>query len=211
MFKPSEIYHNSSKRQLVHKLLMNNALQMLNKAKIVANIETALILAKVSQKFLQSTNPSENEDGLQLFIALMNCYEHIIDETVIVSAFENFAKSKLLKKMYIVHEFDSSQDDDVQKKIKSRQKKFPIHIKTYLAAHDRQLTYIFRDTTLLVSILLSQKYVKLYGLSTPCIEQLKLLNRTRNVLHMNTSITSSINLQKIEAIYELKNAIEKHI
>jgi|GEM_PF-6028075 len=203
MFEPSEIYQNTLRRKQTYKILMDSASRMLNKAKIVANIEAAMVLAKILKRHNEKGIKSEEEskDSLDLFMLLMTFYEEITDEAAIVSAFENYAKSILLRKQYVIHKFS------FRGSRANNKNKIPLHIRTYIKSRDN---YIFQPTTLSAKNLLDINYVKHYSISDFCIEHLKKFNETRNLLHMNTKITSRIGLSELEAINELKFTIESY-
>ncbi|GGY65163.1 hypothetical protein GCM10011613_06270 [Cellvibrio zantedeschiae] len=188
----NDFYNNSKDIKFTYESLMINARKMLHKAKIATNIESALRIAKAMEKDAKTRS--------ELFCVLLDYYEHIIDDVAIMSAFELFAKSKLLRKQYIIHDLESAKD---QHKIRNVQKKQPIHIKSCLAKN-----YTIKETTLSTSVLLSPKYTVKYNLSDSCIKNLGFFNKTRNLLHMHEITTYGMHLEKLEAIIELKQAIE---
>ena len=199
MIEPIEIYNNTPHRKRIYKMLMDSAGKMLSKAKIVNNLEAAIVLAKIRKKHNSNgiKTESESRDDLDLFMLLMNCYEPIIDEVAIVGAFENYAKSLLLRKQYIVHEMKGRENKDG-----------PLHIKTFLS--NGKGSGALKYSTLSAATILKLAYAKIYSLSDGCIDHLKKFKDTRNFLHMDTKMTARITLSELEAIDELKRAIERY-
>lgn len=198
-----EIYLGIVREPLVVRGVFHFAGQMLSKAKIVENIEIAYPLAKALKKSLNSKKV-DADVTLELMHALLRLRDFILDEVVIVSAFELYSKAILIKRQYIIHEIEYPRD------LKTRQKKEPIRRNTYRAYSRRGETPKISRNTLSASQLLKQSYAEKIPLSAGAMTAIRSFNAARNLVHFQMSELHGINLEKLDAICELQAKISEH-
>ena len=100
----------------MYKSLDYFARSMLDKATIVKNINSAKVLRKVCDEKIKADEHMNNEDFRHLHMLLINCFEVIVDDVILMSAFEMLMKRKLLAKSYVIHEI--SKPDSLKKRQK---------------------------------------------------------------------------------------------
>ena len=115
-----ETYEQGGPLRIPRHMLFYSAAYFLSKAKIFQNLDSTITITKVLEK-AQITA----EEQRDLFYISSNYYDFIIDDMLIASAFEHYAKSMLLVRRYIPHVIVGSG------KLKKRQGNEPIHFRTY--------------------------------------------------------------------------------
>jgi hypothetical protein len=198
--KLKSCYENNF-RQGTYKALYQNASKMLNNAKIANNIADAICLRKGLDKIINEPTP-------ELFgmanILHHKFYQHIVDDIILMSSFEMYAKACLLKKQYIVHVIEKPN------KFKKEQKNFPVHLKTLLAQKAKGEVWKLSNNTIPVSLLLKDKYFEKITKRSELKGVLEELNRRRNLLHYNVASSFSLEMKMLLEIEYLKKLINSN-
>jgi hypothetical protein len=113
-------------------------------------------------------------------------FKVVVDDMLLVSAFEMHAKAALLKKGYIVHYVEFPLD------LKKTQKSRPIHVRTVRAMVKKVNIPKFSQKTLGLSDLLRDEYVLHYPLSQLERKGLKEAIERRNLIHFHTGTAYNV-------------------
>lgn len=191
-------------RQSVYKSLYMNSARMIKNAKIVQNISDAIYLRKALDKILNHTDhPIEDSFGLANILH-SKFYQHIVDDIVICSAFEMYAKATLLKKQYVVQNIDYPNNRKKEQKIK------PIHLRTLMSDKSKGIIWRLSKNTLPVSLLLKNCYFSKITKHDKLRSVLVELNNRRNLLHYNVASAYAIEMPMLTEINFLINTINKN-
>lgn len=109
--------------------LSGSARIMLQKTEILGNLDKAKGLLTLYDELRISGfkgNTGESLFGVA-HRALSECYAVILDDLMLLSAFEIYAKSLLIKKSYVIHEIKKP------KSLATKQRKTPVHIRSIKA------------------------------------------------------------------------------
>lgn len=196
------IYSKGGSLKKITPMIFFRAKQMLGNAHIANNLHNALILAKIKES-KYGNSEMEMDDYLSLFEVLMSFYRDLIDDVVIISSFEIYAKAILLNKQFIVHEIQSPA------KLAKEQKNKPLHFRSYRALLKKGEVIKIKERTLTASLLLSSQYSTKLELSRSTITEMKKFNKSRNKIHFHMSGAFSLDIKKLNAIHDLKSKIEK--
>jgi hypothetical protein len=178
--------------------LISTSKELLKKAKIVQRIEHTLVLKQLLAKV-----PMGEINDLEMFVMhdeIFERYEIIIDDTFIVSAFENYAKAILLKKGYMIHAIDKPNE------LKKKQKVKPIHKRTILSKKYSENYYISHNT-IGISTLLKPNYINILKLSDDEVFALEKCRKYRNKIHFRGPTFHTIEEQFLIGISQLKTRI----
>lgn len=191
-------------RQGVYKTLFRNASKMLKNAKIVQNIDDAIYLRKALDKILNHIDhPIEDSFGLANILH-HKFYQHIVDDIIICSAFEMYAKATLLKKQYVIQAIDYPNNR------KKEQNEKPIHIKTLLSDKSKNAIWRLSRNTLPISILLKHNYFSKITKHEELLPVLLEINKRRNLLHYNVASAYNLEMPMLTEIEFLINTINKN-
>ncbi len=165
------------------------AIRTIDRALIIQNIDKLLKLSKRCGEINFSDNTKLQQEFRKLRSQMLSLMEHYTDNMLIVVAYENYLKAKLLIEGYLIHRIDSNQEE--YKTISRRQKKHPIKVSdiaeiTNVNSHKYLDGLVYKsllDTTLSISTLLSPNYVKATGLPVSIVDILRSSVKERNKLH----------------------------
>ena len=196
-----KIYDNGGSLVSISDALLYSARRMIEKAKLIKNIDSVLATTEIIHHLLDdSTGILENEVR-QLSKVMFSNYEHIVDDMIIISSYEMYAKAVLLRKRYIVHEIIKPNN------IRRKQKKNPYHILTYRSDKKNNNDVSISQRTITVSTLLNNKYTTMLGLTRDEITFLKELNLRRNLCHLFSGDLYGLEPKKVKAIKKIYNRI----
>ena len=203
--KKLQLYYIKGFRKPMYKGLYINSEKMIRNAKIVQNIYYAICLSKSLDKLLKDTNiPILDTLGLH-DILHHKFYQHIIDDIILMSAFEMYAKATLLKKQYIV------QIINVPSQYKKEQRNKPIHVKKLLSEKSKGIIWKLSDNTLSVSILLKDAYFEKITKRKSLQKTLMEINKRRNLLHFNIASSYSLKTTMLQDLEYLIKLIKKSV
>ncbi|MCD8436027.1 hypothetical protein LNJ03_12065 [Tenacibaculum dicentrarchi] len=144
----------------------------------------------------------------------------LIDSIKISICFENYSKAILLSKGYLIHNIDFNQYKNEAK----RQKKNPILIedfplkfyddKTILTENTavRKKISGLKDTTEKYSVILNnESYLNIVMIQKKLVKKLIELNKSRNSLHLQYSLSFKINQSTYNEYSELKDFVNNKI
>ena len=98
--KPIELYTNYTLSNQIANALIYNAKRIIEKAKIIKNIEQAINLREQINQEAAKRIP---EKPLKKMQRLNEFYNYMLDDLCIISAYEMYSKAILLKNNYIIH------------------------------------------------------------------------------------------------------------
>ena len=172
----TKAYLNEKERLAVSWELLSYAHMLYSRVYVFKNFEA------FSESFRTDSSepPKEYWEGLHR--------EKLIDQIKICTAFENYNKSFLLSKGYIVHTIDGAKN----KALASQQKTKPVLISEFLKSNsfirENQFSEIYLEgfqnfSTISFSRTLNEQYQSVIGLEDQFLNYLKGLNEKRNRLH----------------------------
>ncbi|PHS20146.1 MAG: hypothetical protein COA86_02325 [Kangiella sp.] len=174
---------------------------MLNKATIVKNIKKAKILYKVVNEKIKSSGTMENDDIHQLYMLLTDCFEVIVDDVILLSAFEMLMKRKLLAKSYIIHEITEPLF------LKKKQKKVPIHVRTIQSNAKNKESIKFSDNTIGIGFLMKNDYLSKTKVPDSILKGLAKVRNRRNLVHFQSPFAWSVDNELLELVQYLDKEI----
>jgi len=127
-------------------------------------------------------------------------YDIVHDDLFIVAAFENYAKSVLLSKRYIVHVIRKS------KQLAKRQKQEPIHINTIRSKKELPNLW-FEHYTIGVSQLLQPNYIQILGISDKAKCAIEECRGIRNNIHFGGPKIIRYGTGLYEGLIDLRDTI----
>ena len=204
--------YRKGKSNLVTKSLDWMAREMLDKAKITKNVDHAKKLrALVDQSFAkEGKSEFDREVTSELFSLLASCFDVIIDDVIIASAFELHAKRLLLSQGYCVHDISApSSLQDAQRGKKGRNGA-PVHVKTIKASEARGVRVKFKPTTLGLSTLMSKSYAEKLKISQEAMRGLAEVRDRRNLVHFHTHFSWNVTDALLALVGHLNKAIPDH-
>lgn len=185
--------------------LSGAARMMLQKAEIVRNLEKAKGLYLLYEELRSSG--LKTSDGVSLMgvahRALSECYSVILDDLMILSAFEIYAKSELIKKSYVIHEIRSPAS------LSRRQKSEPIHIKSIKAHVSKGKFVDFKDTTIGISTLLEDSYRKFLNITSSVEGGIKEVRNRRNHIHFHMGYSWTVSQDVLNLVDYLDKNVKK--
>jgi hypothetical protein len=187
----------------MYKSLDYFARSMLDKATIVKNINSAKVLRKVCDEKIKADEHMNNEDFRHLHMLLINCFEVIVDDVILMSAFEMLMKRKLLAKSYVIHEI--SKPDSLKK----RQKKAPVHIRTIQSLAKKGEEIKFGENTIGVGCLVKEEYLNKTKAPNNILKGLEKVRGRRNFVHFQSAFGWSVDKELLDFVEYLHNEIPK--
>jgi hypothetical protein len=156
----------------------------LSRVTLVGCLERAEALLDVAEDhFVASfTNERSRRIHEHVFRALSDCYEPIVDDVLLISAFEMYAKASLLRRGFAVHEISAPKD------LRDTQRSKPIHRNTLRARKRTGANVAFKEGTIGLSTLLSKEYEAKYPMPTDVKKGLGEARRRRNLVHFQTAL-----------------------
>lgn len=200
------IYRNGG---TLPKMYINNifyaAGYFLSNAKIYKNLDNAQLAIEQIDQLSKMRNEKVVEARMAFHMILSNYYQHTVDDVLIVSAFENYAKGMLLKRRYIPHVVNSPID------WKREQKKQPLHILKFRAGLARGIDIQLSDMTLSPSILTKNSYLDKIEYSKQRKAELLKTISNRNKLHFRGMDSYSFKSEYFDQIAYLTKLIKKQM
>lgn len=165
------------------------SIRAIDRALVIQNIDKLLKLSKRCEEINFSDNPKLQQEFRKLRLQMRSLMDHYTDNLLIVAAYENYLKAKLLIEGYLIHRINYNQEE--YKSMSRRQKEHPVKISdideiTDINSHKCQDGLVYKsllDATLTISTLLSPNYVKATGLPVSVVNILISSVKERNKLH----------------------------
>ncbi len=186
------------------------ARSMLKKAKIAQNIDRAKVLRTLVDQ--SSTKGSKNRSGpdewSQLFRLLSDCFEVLIDDLIVASAFELYAKRTLLSRGYCVHNISAP-----EALVKAQQRGAaarPIHVRTIRAVEAKGEKVSFQKSTLKLSVLMKKAYADRLHVPANAMKGLAEVQERRNLIHFHTHYTWNVTHDLLALVEYLDEVIPIH-
>ncbi len=202
-----DIYLNSvSKLAPYAKHLDWSARSMLDKAKITSNVKRAKILRSLVDKHI-ANNLENDDDREELFLihqVLSECFEVVVDDLMLLSAFEMYAKGQLLRKGYLVHEISKPS------LLNKKQRTSPVHVRTIRAHAKRGEKIKFSEKTIGIGQLVEQGYIGKYPLTEDELVGLSEVRKRRNLVHFQMGMSWRISKELLAFTEYLDSKIPLH-
>jgi hypothetical protein len=181
-----------------------SARHILQKSKIAQSLASAITLQYVHERMpiTNSIEDAYHRLGM-LRILTTDYFSMLADDVLLLSAYEIYAKSQLLKKRYVIH--DILKPDGLRKK----QRREPIHIRTIQAHFKRGETVEFGETTLAVSTLQKRAYKKITTTPSAASKGLEEVWRRRNLIHFVTIYWGSVTKALIDFVRFLDQVLPR--
>lgn len=179
------------------------ARSMLDKTTIVKNIERAKSLRKLCNKEMKNVreNKHSTDDYIELYKLLLECYETIVDDVMILSAFEILMKRRLLAKGYVIHNIIKPNE------LKNIQKKRPVHRRTICSQDKKNIKIEFSDNTLGIGLLLNKGYIERIKVPESFLECIDRVRKRRNLVHFHNGYAFDLDDNLINFVEYLNKAI----
>lgn len=201
------IYHSNDNRIVCALNLMLFAEKQFQSSFVIKNLEK---LKVISENCSIGKNPQR--EIVSDFVD-----NGLIDAIKISICFENYSKAILLAKGYLIHNIDSNKYKEKakqQKKAPILIEKFPVDFydNTSINSENSQLRKKIRglkDTTGQYSVILNNKaYLDIIMLDENLVETLIELNKARNMLHLQFSLSFNMNSSTYENFKLLTEFVE---
>ena len=204
--------YRKGKANLVTSSLDWMARSMLDKAKITKHIDRAKVLhILVEQSFAKSgKSDADQEVNRQLFLLRSECFDVLIDDLIIASAFELYAKRTLLSRGYCVHNISTPESLTNAQQGKKGRAASPIHVKTIRASEAKGEKVSFQKNTLTMSILMKKAYVDRLKVPEDAMRGLTEVQKRRNLIHFHTGYTWTVTSDLLALVDYLDKAIPTH-
>jgi hypothetical protein len=189
------------KNSKMYKSLDYFSRSMLNKATIVKNLKSAKALRKGCDEKMKAGESFENDDFHQLFKLLTDCFEVIVDDVILLSAFEMLIKRKLLAKSYVIHEITKPLF------LKKKQKKVPIHNRTIQSLTKKGEEIKFSDNTIGIGFLTKEEYLTKTKVPDSILKGLAKVRNRRNLVHFQSPFAWSVDNELLDFVEYLNNEI----
>ncbi len=165
------------------------SIRAIDRPLVIQNIDKLLKLSKRCEEINFSDNPKLQQEFRKLRLQMRSLMDHYTDNLLIVAAYENYLKAKLLIEGYLIHLINYNQEE--YKSMSRRQKEHPVKISdideiTDINSHKCQDGLVYKsliDKTITISMLLNRNYVKATGLPDSIVDILKSSVTERNKLH----------------------------
>lgn len=165
------------------------SIRTLERALLIKNLEKLLKLSKRCDEISFSDDPKAQNEFRNLRKQMTGLMEHYTDNMIIVAAYENYLKAKLLIKGYLIHQIDRNWEE--YKTLSNKQRRQPIRVcdipeisRVNSVQHREDTKYqSLLDQTLKITTLLSPDYLKALELSDEVVFLLKRSVKERNKLH----------------------------
>ena len=194
------IYEDITQRRHFAVMFNRVSQKLIDKSKIANNLEKVINMKKVINYLLGKKDL--NEKILLLTGTMFEFYDYIVDDFIIIGAYENFIKGKLIEMGHVPFKVKIS-----YKSLFNRQKRTPIHIDEIKEELGEDIADHLQDYTLGASVLLKESYFKITDLCSDTRLQLHEANQRRNKIHFDTGAIVGLELEFLYAIQDLANKI----
>lgn len=149
---------------------------------------------------------------------LVDLVDVYIDDLIIVAAYENYLKAKLLIYGYVIHKIDTI--NDALKKLANQQKRKPIEIKHIPSSEKRLIskskmeevfTSLKKQTIDISNILGQKKYCDSLNLPSEISKKLSQIVRERNKIHYWVVQLTNLSTSRFENIKMLSNYLSNDV
>lgn len=178
---------------------------MLEKADIVRNLRQARELRLLRDRMvtqISGMSKEERHEFMMLYQVQMGYYDVIVDDLIVMGAFEMYAKAMLLARQRIPHLVTKPNQ------LSKLQKKHPLHMRTYRSQLRKGKLVSLSPNTLTASTLLHPNYQAVIGLPRSTFAELSKINKRRNLVHFHLALSWDLPIEAIEAIETLRDAID---
>lgn len=176
-------------------------------------------LLNISQKRKDILLKKESQDSedRKLWKRIIKLSRDIEDKVMIIAAFENILKAKLLLNGYLIHQINKKHNEKTKKWFQEQQKN-PIKIKDIYqienfkakGLNDQRFLSLNR-TTLGIEKILEEGYIKILGIPSEIISILKKIKTERNTLHFQVVRLYGIGFEDFKKYQRLRDYIEANI
>jgi hypothetical protein len=178
--------------------LLWGARAMLNKTQIVPNIKHTRILRKALDNLNATTSTEDRtKEWFDIFEVLCTFFDPILDDVLLISAFETYAKACLLKQGYFVHNIKRP------KNLTLVQKREPVSLEE--VTHYKNVEFF--EKTLGIELLTQDNYIKLYPFTEDTTKGLNTVRQRRNTVHFYVGVAWAIDNELISFVEELNEKI----
>jgi hypothetical protein len=177
---------------------------MLERSTILPSLSRAKVLLDLldlCRKGGQVHGDAERQRVFDVFGLLMDCYQLIVDDLLVIFAFEIHAKAVLLKAGYVIHQIRKP------KALRSLQSESPIHIRTVQASSKRGEEVGFQPHSLGIDLLLREKYLQHYPLPSGGAAAIAEVRKRRNTIHFVEPYVWAVDRSLIQLVEHLESAI----
>lgn len=204
-----KIYYRGTNINAICVNLLHFAFGQFNRATHIKKLDGLKSIFIEDDKIVDSLS-DEKKDKMTEFI-----FDGLIDSIRIIICYENFMKSILLSKKFLVHEIDKKVDD----KYHNIQKREPVNLDEYLEKHpwikDNSLGYHvlpgITKRTIKFSSLLKKKYSDVMLIPDSIIEIVKNHYSKRNEIHFYMEERFNYSMKTISEWEELRDYTNKVI
>ncbi|MCP4394687.1 MAG: hypothetical protein GY804_10545 [Alphaproteobacteria bacterium] len=175
----------------------------MNKASVIEHIDI-LIRTHEIHKILRDKDDDLGNQTLDLISRLFRFYDFVVDDVIIIGAFERYLKACLLRDGYVVHIIKKG-------KLNKQQKNKPISTKELQDANNESSSVTIEDNkTIGCASLLKDEYFKLNPLEDEYQEYFNDIQNNRNKIHFSGTsfFHNGGNLRHLNAIQHLYETIK---
>jgi hypothetical protein len=201
-----DLYVTRGTKFLPHaEYLERGARLVLERTAILPNLPRARLLLDVLDECRPTATGSEgaHERFFGIFRLLMELYESIADDLLVLSAIELHAKAVLLRAGYVIHEIRKPSS------LKQVQRSTPVHVRTIRAKLRKGEEVRFSRTTLGIRSLFDDGYIKHYPMTATARAAIADVRRRRNLVHFFEPFAWSIDRGLLELVEHLNFTIPR--
>ncbi len=182
-----------------------SARRLLQRARIFDNLSRARTLRKLLDRALASGQHDDETvmDRFELHHILIDCYDVMVDDLLLLSAFENHAKAVLLGSGYVVHEITKPAA------LRGKHREQPVHVRAVRSILRKGTDVTFSEKTVGLETLLKPAYSKKYPISKQVAAGLGEIRGRRNQIHFNTGYAWSVTSEVLATVAHLDSAIPR--
>jgi hypothetical protein len=179
---------------------------MLERSTILPRLSRAKVLLDLLDLCWQGgkhQEASERQRVFDVFGLLTECYQPVVDDLLVISAFEIHAKAVLLKLGYVIHQIRKP------KALRSLQNESPVHVRTVRASTKRGEDVLFHRNSVGIEVLLQDEYLKHYPLPVGAAAAIMEARTRRNTIHFAEPYVWALDRNLVELVEHLGSAIPR--
>ena len=182
-----------------------SARRLLQRTRILENLSRAKTLRKLlDRSFVSGQNDDEAVmDRFELHDMLIDCYDVMVDDLLLLSAFENHAKAVLLARGYVVHQINKPAY------LKSKQRAAPVHVRAVRSAIRKGEAVSFSEKTVGLQELFEGAYLRRFPIPADVNKGLQEIRARRNQIHFNSGFAWTLSIEVLAAASHLGSTIPK--
>lgn len=174
---------------------------LLEKANIVKNRKLLASLLSAYDYLINTDFENSYHISSDLMFRVMECYDYIADELIIVGAFEQYAKTMLLENDIVIHVINGPEV------LKKEQRTHPID---FVSCNNNESITICENSIEISTIVNNEPYYKLINMNASELDCIRKMIKMRNRVHLNTIGMIDINMKVIDFVDSLyKRLLEK--